>query len=87
MTTGHNINASRPYGHSMYKMARETSAELADISCCGQRRDFLAGLGNCNDERVYASEGKKHVGVRAAHEEHQHAYLTSLLVLLHLSAC
>ena len=51
MTTGHNINASRPYGHSN-KMARETSAELADISCCGQRRDFLGGLGNCNDERL-----------------------------------
>ena len=34
------------------KMARETSAELADISCCGQRRDFLGGLGNCNDERL-----------------------------------
>ena len=35
----------------------------------------------------YASDGKKHVGIRAAHEEHQQAYLTSLLVLLDLSAC
>ena len=51
MTTGYNINASRPYGHSN-KMARDCSAELADISCCGQRRDFLGGLGNCNDERL-----------------------------------
>ena len=39
------------HGHSN-KMARETSAELADISCCGQRRDFLGGIGNCNDERL-----------------------------------
>jgi hypothetical protein len=35
----------------------------------------------------YAPDDKKHVGIRAAHEEHQQAYLTSLLVRLHISAC
>ena len=81
MTTGYNINASRPYGHSN-KMARETSAELADISISAAAVRGATSSGGLATATMsgYASEGKKHVGIRAAHEEHQQAYLTSFVV-------
>ena len=149
MTTGHNINASRPYsmatalrrhcgrlsrhsnrtsatpapdstsaGHQVhatppwvaghvpgytimlrhflpdtrYPMATATKRRAKPVlsslvSAAAVRGAISSGSFATATMSGYASEGKKHVGIRAAHEEHQQAYLTSLLVLLDRSAC
>ena len=65
MTTGYKNNASRPYGHSN-KMARETSVEPSLVSAAAVRGATSSGGLATATMSGYASDGKKHVGIRAA---------------------